>query len=268
MQCTPDKKGSILAAEYLKRNGVELACIFDEGGNIIDNESGVRAEVALAKKRRMNSSSTRTGMADMPAAPEREQCLAILQWAAAAVEEHPMPYRLTPLVKAFLKAEARFKDKKTAKVYRHPGKHFKKLKKLAAKDRTLDAMLHTTFAVTMAEGSAQANVLPSHAEATMSVRILQGDTVESVKKYLESIIPEGVLVKVPFAENPKRAGSTDSDVYELLCDTTMKSMEKRQPSCQNSCSAPQTPETMLKYPAISASPPRKDTEMGRSPSGG
>ena len=104
-------------------------------------------------------------------------------------------------------------------MYRHPGKHFKKLKKLAAKDRTLDAMLHTTFAVTMAEGSAQANVLPSHAEATMSVRILQGDTVESVKKYLESIIPEGVLVKVPFAENPKRAGSTDSDVYELLCDT-------------------------------------------------
>lgn len=116
-------------------------------------------------------------------------------------------------------------------------------------------MLHTTFAVTMAEGSAQANVLPSHAEATMSVRILQGDTVESVKKYLESIIPEGVLVKVPFAENPKRAGSTDSDVYELLCDTIHEVYGERQPSCQNSCSAPQTPETMLKYPRLfSASP--------------
>lgn len=219
VQCTPDKKGSILAAEYLKRNGVELACIFDEGGNIIDNESGVRAEVALAEKAPNEFVLYKDGNGGHASRPGKGTVLGDIARAAAAVEEHPMPYRLTPLVKAFLKAEARFKDKKTAKVYRHPGKHFKKLKKLAAKDRTLDAMLHTTFAVTMAEGSAQANVLPSHAEATMSVRILQGDTVESVKKYLESIISEGVLVKVPFAENPKRAGSTDSDVYELLCDT-------------------------------------------------
>ena len=143
-----------------------------------------------------------------------------------------MPYRLTPLVKAFLKAEARFKDKKTAKVYRHPGKHFKKLKKLAAKDRTLDAMLHTTFAVTMAEGSAQANVLPSHAEATMSVRILQGDTVESVKKYLESIIPKAflskfLLLKIRNGQEARTAMSMNSSVIR-----SMKSMEKRQPSCQ------------------------------------
>ena len=91
--------------------------------------------------------------------------------------------------------------------------------KLAKQDRELDAKLHTTFAITMAEASAQANVLPSHAEATMSVRILQGDTVESVKKYLESIMPCGVQVKATFAEDPKPAGSVESKEYGLLTET-------------------------------------------------
>ena len=91
--------------------------------------------------------------------------------------------------------------------------------KLAKHDRELDAKLHTTFAVTMAEASAQANVLPSHAEATMSVRILQGDTVESVKHYLESIMPCDVQVKATFAEDPKPAGSVESEAYHLMSET-------------------------------------------------
>lgn len=101
-------------------------------------------------------------------------------------------------------------------------------------------MLHTTFAVTMAEGSAQANVLPPHAEATMSVRILQGDTVESVKKYLNPSFPKAflskfLLLKIRNGQEARTAMSMNSSVIR-----SMKSMEKRQPSCQNSCSAPQT----------------------------
>ena len=53
----------------------------------------------------------------------------------------------------------------------------------------------------------------------MSVRILQGDTVDSVKAYLESIMPSGVAVKVPFAENPKPAGSVESREYKLMAET-------------------------------------------------
>jgi carboxypeptidase PM20D1 len=151
--------------------------------------------------------------------PGRGTVLGDVARAMAAVEAHPMPYRLTPLVKAHLKAVAPLQDKERRDVASHPKKNWKQLVKLAKKDRITDALLHTTFAVTMAEGSSQANVLPSHAEATLSVRILQGDTVESVKDYLESIMPDGVKVKASYAENPHPAGSVDSPFFTLLSDT-------------------------------------------------
>ena len=53
----------------------------------------------------------------------------------------------------------------------------------------------------------------------MSVRILQGDTVESVKHYLESIMPCDVQVKATFAEDPKPAGSVESEAYHLMSET-------------------------------------------------
>ena len=223
VQCVDDKKGSVLAAQYLKEKGVHLGCIFDEGGYVEaegfhGNPTPV-ALVGLAEKAPNEYVLYKDGAGGHASKPGRGTVLGDVARAMAAVEAHPMPYRLTPLVKAHLKALAISADKATAKVYSHPKKHWKKLVRMAKHDRELDAKLHTTFAVTMAEASAQANVLPSHSEATMSVRILQGDTVESVKAYLESIMPDDVKVKVSFGEDPKPAGSVNSKEYALLTET-------------------------------------------------
>ena len=223
VQCTDDKKGSVLAAQYLKDKGVKLGCIFDEGGYV--EEVGLHgndvpvALVGLAEKAPNEYALYKDGAGGHASKPGRGTVLGDVARAVAAVEAHPMPYRLTPLVKAHLKALAPSQEGKRKKYFAHPKKYWKELCALAKDDRELDAKLRTTFAVTMAEASAQANVIPSHAEVTMSVRILQGDTVESVKAYLESIMPSGVAVKVPFAENPKPAGSVESREYKLMAET-------------------------------------------------
>lgn len=223
VQCVDEKKGSVLAPKYLQEKGVKLGCIFDEGGYV--EEKGFHgnptpvALIGLAEKAPNEYVLYKDGAGGHASKPGRGTVLGDVARAMAAVEANPMPYRLTPLVKAHLKALAPSQDKKVAKIYAHPKKHWDELVKLAKQDRELDAKLHTTFAITMAEASAQANVLPSHAEATMSVRILQGDTVESVKKYLESIMPCGVQVKATFAEDPKPAGSVESKEYALLTET-------------------------------------------------
>lgn len=224
VQCTDDKKGSVLAAKYLEDHGVKAYCIFDEGGHVEavgyhGNERPV-ALVGLAEKAPNEYVLYKEGAGGHASKPGNGTVLGDVARAIAAVEAHPMPYRLTPLVKAHLKALAEsVADKKVAKLYAHPQKHWDDIVKLAKHDRELDAKLHTTFAVTMAEASAQANVLPSHAEATMSVRILQGDTVASVKHYLESIMPCDVQVKATFAEDPKPAGSVESEAYHLMSET-------------------------------------------------
>lgn len=221
VQCSPDKKGSVLTAAYLKEQGVHLACLFDEGGNVEEGEDGQPplALVGMAEKAPNEFVLYKDGAGGHASKPGRGTVLGDVARAVAAVEAHPMPYRLTPLVKAHLKAVASLQEEPRKSLVSHPKRNWKKLVKLAKNDRIMDALLHTTFAVTMAEGSSQANVLPSHAEATMSVRILQGDTVDSVKEYLESIMPDGVKVKASYAENPHPAGEVKGDMFRLLSDT-------------------------------------------------
>lgn len=221
VQCTPDKKGSVLTASYLKEQGVHLACLFDEGGNVEEGKEGEPplALVGMAEKAPNEFVLYKDGAGGHASKPGRGTVLGDVARAMAAVEAHPMPYRLMPLVKAHLKAVAPLQEEPRKSIVSHPKKNWKKLVKLAESDRILDALLHTTFAVTMAEGSSQANVLPSHAEATLSVRILQGDTVDSVTRYLESIMPDGVKVKASYAENPHPEGDVKGDMFNLLSET-------------------------------------------------
>lgn len=221
VQCTPDKKGSVLTAAYLKEQGVHLACLFDEGGNVEEGKEGEPplALVGMAEKAPNEFVLYKDGAGGHASKPGRGTVLGDVARAMAAVEANPMPYRLTPLVKAHLKAVAPLQEEPRKSIVSHPKKNWKKLVKLAESDRILDALLHTTFAVTMAEGSSQANVLPSHAEATLSVRILQGDTVDSVTEYLESIMPDGVKVKASYAENPHPEGDVKGDMFKLLSET-------------------------------------------------
>ena len=139
-----------------------------------------------------------------------------------------MPYRLTALAKAQLQALAPLQTGAKKEIYADPEGRWDELCALARDDRELDAILHTTLAVTKASGSPQTNVLPAHAECTMSVRILQGDTVESVKKYLESIVEseeyrllESVVKEVYGKDTAVvpmvMTGATDSRNYSAVC---------------------------------------------------
>ena len=133
-----------------------------------------------------------------------------------ALEEHPFPYRLTPLVKSQLQALAETLSGDRARIYADPEKYWDELTALAKTDNELDAMLHTTFAVTMASGSTQPNVMPSRASVGVSCRILQGDTVASVTEYIRSIIPDSVEINHISGLDPQPTSTVDSDEFQLL----------------------------------------------------
>lgn len=220
VQADDASKGSVLAGQYLAAQGVKLGCLFDEGGFITpgdENGSGADiAFVALGEKSPNDFVLYKDGPGGHASKPGAHTVLGDVARAMAAVEAHPMPYRLTPLAEAQLAALAPLQEGARRELYADPRGHWDALCALAREDRDLDAILHTTLAVTKASGSPQTNVLPAHAECTMSVRILQGDTVASVKDYLESIMPDGVQVKVTFGEDPHPAGSVESEEYRLL----------------------------------------------------
>lgn len=220
VQANNDIKGAALTAKYLKDHAVKIGCIFDEGGKVFRGvdfgDSTDTARVALAEKAPNGIILYKDSVGGHASKPGKGTALGAVARAIAAVEANPLPYRLTPLIRSELQALAPLQRGERRKIFSHPDRYWDALCTIARDDRELDALLHTTFAATMASGSPQANILPPHAECTLNVRILQGDTVESVKSYLESIIPEDVKIRVTFGQDPQLAGGVHSDEFRLL----------------------------------------------------
>lgn len=222
VEAAPDVKGSKLTVAFLKEHSVKLGCLFDEGGKVLcgkDNGySEDLAQVSLGEKASVNFVIYKDGKGGHAMKPGKGTLLGSIGRAIAAIEANPMPYRLIPITEAQLKASAGLQPEKIQEIYADPQHHWDELCRLARDDIFLDGLLHTTFAVTMASGSSISNVLPTHAECTVNVRILQGDTIDSVTEYLKSILPADVKIKCMGTENPRPVGSAESREFKLLED--------------------------------------------------
>jgi carboxypeptidase PM20D1 len=76
---------------------------------------------------------------------------------------------------------------------------------------------HTTTAPTIIDGGVKNNVIPTVAEATINFRILPGESIETVKAHIESIVSDKVRVEpVGFLTNPSPVSSVDSESYKTL----------------------------------------------------
>ncbi len=84
-----------------------------------------------------------------------------------------------------------------------------------------DATLRTTTAPTMLAGSPKDNVLPSRAEAVVNFRILPGETGESVRTRVESVIDDP-RIEVAFhgpLRNPSTVSPAEGPAFTTLQQT-------------------------------------------------
>lgn len=79
-----------------------------------------------------------------------------------------------------------------------------------------NALIRTTYAVTMIEGGTAPNVLPGKVEAVINARILQGESVESVLKDLRKILGEEVEIEIEMREEPSKVTPSDTEEFSLL----------------------------------------------------
>jgi len=80
----------------------------------------------------------------------------------------------------------------------------------------LAAMFRTTAAITMSQGSAQANILPEKASVTINTRPLEGDSLADIQKHFESLVPEGVEVTLIKGSEATPTSPSDTHGYRLL----------------------------------------------------
>lgn len=213
-----------LIADTLKARGITLGMVIDECGGPGDGEgSGLNSpccQIIVSEKGYADyefSATDKGGHSCMPAATG---ALTAIAKTILALEANWMPTRAIPAVKNFYHAVAPLmKDADKAALLSDVDANWEALQPIIAADRNLSAMFRSTTAITMASGSAQANILPEKATLTVNCRFLEGDTVESMLDFYRSIAPEGVEVKLLKGNNLCHTSPMD-DMYRLLEDVT------------------------------------------------
>jgi len=82
----------------------------------------------------------------------------------------------------------------------------------------MNALMRTTWAFTMAKGSPSPNVLPPEASMVANVRIIGGDTGESVVEYLRKTIKDdSISLRMIHCTNPSIFSDTTTEGWKKLC---------------------------------------------------
>jgi carboxypeptidase PM20D1 len=216
------REGAIVIARQLAERGVRLEMVLDEGAAVVqDIVPGVKSPVALVGIAEKGYASVRVvaredgGHSSMPPA---HTAAGIVATAVHRLERSPLTPRLSRPVQLqfdYLGPEMPFGQRlAVANRWLFGGVL---LDRLTAGERT-GALVRTTTAVTMLEGSVAANVLPTQAAAVVNFRILPGETVESVLAHVRSVVrdPRTSVELVDGANDPSVVSSIDAPAFAAL----------------------------------------------------
>lgn len=83
---------------------------------------------------------------------------------------------------------------------------------------TTNAMIRTTTAATMAQGSSKENILPVHASMVVNFRLLPGETSQDILDHIDRVVNDDrVQAKVPgFASEPSAVSNTEAASFKAL----------------------------------------------------
>jgi carboxypeptidase PM20D1 len=219
------EQGALKIAEYFKTKKLEFEMVLDEGGVMVkDVFPGITKTIALiatAEKGDMNIEMAVFHKGGHSSVPPKETAIDILSKAILNLNKHPMPARLQePTIEMFDALGPHF-DGTTKFALKHR-RFFKKkiLKKLTANEGT-NALIRTVISTTMLRGGMKENSLPTFAAVNLNVRILQGDSIESVMEYIQKITNDTSIqltLKKPY-HNPSPITPSNGKVWDVLSAT-------------------------------------------------
>lgn len=212
-----------LIADTLQARGIRIGMVIDECGGLSDGKhSGLDCpvcEIIVSEKGYADYEFIATNKGGHSCMPDTTGALTLIAQTILALEANWMPTRAIPAVKNYLQAVAPHMADESAKLLEDIDGNWAALQDVIAGNRNLSALFRSTTAITMASGSAQANILPEKATLTVNCRFLEGDTVESMLEYYRSIVPEGVEVRLIKGNNLCHTSPMDA-CYHLLEDVT------------------------------------------------
>jgi carboxypeptidase PM20D1 len=189
-----DASGAAAIAQHLADRGVHDAWLLDEGGVIYDRVPGVRQPVAfigITEKDPVIFELRVAGAGGHASMPHSETATGLLGRALDRLEQRPMPSRLDGAARAMFMTLAPEMTIPMRAVFANLWLTRPMVLRRFAMTPETNATIRTTMASTMLQASQKANVLPTSAHAIVNVRLLPGDTTDTVTRHMQSVIDDG-----------------------------------------------------------------------------
>lgn len=216
------EQGALKIAEYFKTKNLEFELILDEGGIMVkDVFPGITKTIALigtAEKGDMNIEMAVFQKGGHSSVPPKETAIDILSKAITKLNKQPMPARLQEPTIKMLNKLAPYFDGKTRFALKHRGLFRKKILKKLSNNNGTNALIRTIISPTMLRGGVKENSLPTFAAVNLNVRVLQGDSIESVMAYIHKITNDTSIqltLKKPY-HNPSAITPSNGKVWDAL----------------------------------------------------
>ena len=211
-----------MISKTLEENGIMLESVLDEGGAILDLDiphviKSRLAGVGIAEKGYCDFEISVNAKGGHSAAPPKHSALGELSKAILRLENHPFKARITPEIKKIVDTIARNTNFSVRLLGSNAPALLPVLRPVLAKIPPVASVMRTTTAVTMSQGSPQANVLPQKAMATVNFRILPGNSIADVEKHIRRVVRNKNLeVKLLGGNEPSIISPTDTPTMDAI----------------------------------------------------
>jgi len=216
------KRGASKISKYLEDNNVEMDFILDEGGAITQGlVPGVEESTALigiAEKGYVTFELETQMLGGHSSQPAVETSIDVLATAISTLKANPFPRKLTPVLNAFMDEIGPHMDFKTRMAFSNQWLFTSIILDQYEKSSQGNANIRTTTAPTIFEAGIKENVIPTASRAVVNFRIIPGETIETVKEHILSVINDDrVLVNIKGdGFNPSPISPTDNAAYDLI----------------------------------------------------
>jgi carboxypeptidase PM20D1 len=222
---TGGENGALEISRYLHNEKKEFEFVLDEGGGVTKGiYPGVKKEIAfiaIAEKGYMNVQLSVQAKGGHSSAPPKETAITILSKAIYSINSKPLSPKMAKPVEQMLQSLKNYGDKKTKFALNNKWL-FKKaiLKKISANEIS-NSLVSTMITPTLIKGGVKENSLPSIVTVNLNVRILPGESVETVMHHLKKTIKDDrvhMQLNGSF-QNPSPVTSKNGQPYKLLKKT-------------------------------------------------
>jgi acetylornithine deacetylase/succinyl-diaminopimelate desuccinylase-like protein len=215
-----DASIKILIAKYWDKIAAGFA--LNEGGNVVLENGKVQyIAVQASEKVAVNINVIARGTSGHASMPTKDNPVVHLSAAVAKIGGYIAPVHFTAIVRRYFEGLAAVEDDEIAKWMRSletpdRGEHAQRV--IADANPQWNSMLRDTISPTMLTAGVRPNVIPAEARATLNVRLLPGDTIDTLVGELTKLVndPAVRLEVQPDAGLAAPPSSLENDFYAAI----------------------------------------------------